>query len=166
MLGNPDARVTIVEFSDFQCPYCGKFALETFPQLKKEYIDTGKARFVFRDFPLMNIHPFAQKAAEASECAHDQGKYWEYADLLFAHQDALSVNNLQQYASDLHLDTAAFATCLDSGAKAAEVQKDMNEGISYGVKGTPAFFINGEFISGARPYSVFKDAIEKALAGN
>lgn len=166
IMGNPDARVTIVEFSDYECPYCGKFYRETFPEIKKEYIDTGKVNFAYRDFPLTNIHPFAEKAAEASECAHDQGKFWEYADVLFSHQDALTVENLASYARGLDLNMTTFITCLDSGAKAGEVQKDLNEGISYGVKGTPAFFINGQFISGARPYSVFSDAIEKALFTN
>jgi protein-disulfide isomerase len=166
ILGNVNAKVTVVEFSDFQCPFCGKFYKDTFNQIKTQYIDTGKVRWVHRDFPLSTIHPFAEKAAEAAECAHDQGKYFEYADKLYTNQENLAIENLKQYAKDLGLDTATFNTCLDTGAKAQEVQNDMNEGISYGVEGTPAFFINGELISGARPFSNFRDVIEKKLTAS
>jgi protein-disulfide isomerase len=165
ILGNVDAKVTIVEFSDFECPYCGKFYQETFPDIKKNYIDKGLVRFVHRDFPL-SMHAHAEEAAEAAECAGEQGFYFPYAHLLYGHQELLETKNLLRYAKDLGLNETAFNDCLSSGAMKEEVQKDMNEGISYGVKGTPAFFINGEFISGNRPYSVYDDAIKKGLASS
>ena len=162
--GNKVAPVEIIEFSDFQCPFCGKFYSETYNQVIDAYVKTGKASLVFRDFPLSNIHPYAQKAAEASECADEQGKFWEYHNKLFENQEALSVDNLKQYAKDLKLNTAKFNECLDSGAMADEVQKDLDEGSSYGVTGTPAFFINGRLIAGAYPFSEFQKIIEEELA--
>jgi protein-disulfide isomerase len=162
--GPEDAPVTIVEFSDFQCPYCARFVSQTYPQIKQNY--EGKIRFVFLNFPLpATMHPNAQKAAEASECADDQGKFWEYHDLLFANQSALDAASLKSYAAQLGLDTATFNQCLDGGEKTAEVQKDSQDARSYGVGGTPAFFINGRLVSGAQPFSVFQQAIDAALKG-
>lgn len=112
------------------------------------------------------MHPNAQKAAEASECADDQGKFWEYHDLLFANQSALDVASLKSYAAQLGLDTATFDQCLDGGEKTAEWQKDEEDGTSYGVTGTPAFFINGVQVIGAQPFSVFQQAIDAALGGS
>ncbi|HLD72564.1 MAG TPA: thioredoxin domain-containing protein [Candidatus Nanoarchaeia archaeon] len=161
--GNPEAKVTIVEFSDFECPFCGKYFQETAPQIMKDYVDTGKVRYVFRDSPL-DFHQKAQKAAEAAECAGEQGKYWEMHDYLFQNQDYLAVENLKGYAKDLKLDTAKFNDCLDKGKMAEEVKKDLADAQKYGVSGTPAFFINGKLISGAQPYGTFKVEIEAALA--
>src|SRR3989344_2071642 len=116
VIGDKDAKVTIIEFSDFQCPFCSRFREQTFDQLKKEYIDTGKVKFVYRDFPLESIHPNALKAAEASECADDQGKFWEYHDILFSKQDEWSqsdgISKFKVYAKDLSLDTSKFDKCL------------------------------------------------------
>lgn len=162
--GSPDAPVTIVEFSEFQCPYCGYYVRETFPKIDEAYIKTGKVKYVFRDFPLTSIHPYAQKAAEAGGCAAQQGKFWEYHDLLFAHQDALDVSSLKQYAADLSLDTAQFDACLDSGAMADEVAGDFADGQTYGVSGTPAFFVNGIRLNGAQPFEAFQELIEEELA--
>ena len=103
------------------------------------------------------MHPNAQKAAEATECANDQGKFWEYQDLLYANQSALDVASLKSYAAQLGLDTATFDQCLDGGQKTAEVQKDQQDGASYGVQGTPAFFINGRLVSGAIPFTDYQD---------
>ncbi|MBT4651269.1 thioredoxin domain-containing protein [Candidatus Woesearchaeota archaeon] len=161
--GNLNAPVTIIEFSDFECPFCGKYVETTYPEIVKNYIDTGNVNYVFRDFPL-DFHPDAQKAAEAAECAGEQEKYWEMHDLLFANQELLSVNDLKQYALDLSLDSEEFNSCLDSGEMAEEVQKDLQDGQAYGVTGTPAFFINGKLISGAQPYEAFEQEIEAALA--
>ncbi|MBU0460332.1 MAG: thioredoxin domain-containing protein [Nanoarchaeota archaeon] len=161
--GNPDATVTIVEFSEFQCPFCAKFFQETYPLIIKNYVDTGKVNYVFRDFPL-DFHQNAQKAAEAAECAGEQDKYYEMHDYLFTNQDYLEVENLKGYAKDLGLDTTEFNDCLDSGEMEDEVKADLAEGKTYGVSGTPAFFINGKMISGAQPYSVFTTEIEAALA--
>jgi len=160
--GDVNAPVTIIEFSDFECPFCGKYVMETYPQIVKEYIETGKVRYVFRDFPL-DFHANAQKAAEAAECAGEQGMYWEMHDYLFANQDYLGISYLKGYAKDLKLDTDKFNECLDSGAMEEEVLADLLEGQSYGVSGTPGFFINGKMISGAQPYEVFVQEIEAAL---
>lgn len=162
--GNANAKVTIVEFSDFECPFCGKFYEETYPLILKNYVDTGKVKIVFRDFPLTSIHPNAQKAAEATECAAEQGKFWEMHDKLFENQDSLSVDDLKKYAADLKLNTATFNSCLDSGKMTAEVEKDAQEGMSYGVTGTPAFFINGRLVSGAQEFSAFEAIIDEELA--
>lgn len=157
--GPSNAKVTIIEFSDYQCPYCAKAE----PTLKQIF-DTYKndVRLVYRDFPL-NFHQYAQKAAEASECAHEQGKFWEYHDILFNNQQALDVSSLKKYASDLKLDTAKFNGCLDSGKYEAEVKKDMQDGLNANVRGTPAFFINGRLISGSQPFENFKTVIDEEL---
>jgi|SaaInlStandDraft_4_1057021.scaffolds.fasta_scaffold16076_2 protein-disulfide isomerase len=161
--GDANAPVTIVEFSDYECPFCGKYVQETYPSIVNEYINTGKVKYVFRDFPL-SFHQNAQKASEAAECAGEQGKYWEMHDYLFANQDYLAVENLKGYAKDLGLDTAEFNDCLDSGKFADEVEADLLDGQAYGVSGTPAFFINGKLISGALPFAAFKAEIDAALA--
>jgi len=160
--GPEDAAVTIIEFSDFQCPYCARFQSETLPQILSNYGD--RVRFVYRDFPLTSLHANALKAAEASECADDQGAYWKYHDLLFQNQSALDDASLKNYAASLGLDTAAFDQCLDSDSTMSEIQNDYQDGVAAGVQGTPAFFVNGNLIEGAQPYSVFQAAIEAALA--
>lgn len=171
VLGSKDAKVTIVEFSDFQCPFCERFWKETVPQIKKEYVDTGKARFAYRHFPLTTIHQNAAKAGEASECANDQGKFWEYHDSLFENQAAWA----NQTASDatatfvslgerLGLTTQELKSCLDSGKHAKDVSDDETAGQQAGVNGTPATYINGQLVSGAQPYTAFKSLIDAALA--
>jgi len=161
--GDKDAKVTIVEFSDFECPYCGKFFTETFPQIKAKYIDTGKIAYVFRSFPL-SFHKNARPASLASECVKAEGgddAYWKYHDTLYQNQTVLTTENLKKFALDLGLD---IGTCLDTQKYAAEVDKDFQDGQSYGVKGTPAFFINGTLLSGAQPFSAFQAAIDAELA--
>ncbi len=160
--GSKNAPVTIVEFSDYECPFCRRFFDQTLPLIDKNYIQDDKVKYVFRDFPL-SFHRNAQKAAEGAECADEQGKFWEYHDKLFENQDALSVGDLKLYAKDLGLDTTKFNDCLDSGEMASEVEKDFRDGSRYGVGGTPAFFINGTPLSGAQPYSVFERTIEQEL---
>ncbi len=161
--GNKNAPVEIIEFSDFQCPFCARFYSDTLPQLEKEYIKTGKAKLVYRDFPLTSIHPYAQKAAEAAECADDQGKFWEMHNKIFDNQAAIGVIDLKKYADELGLDTAKFNSCLDSGKYASEVQKDLTDGQAAGVSGTPSFFVNGKKIVGAQPFSAFKQIIDAEL---
>lgn len=134
--GKADGKVVFVEYSDFQCPYCGK-ATPTINQVKKDYTD---AKYVFRHFPL-SFHQYAQKAAEASECAAAQGKFWEMHDVLFANQDKLTVDDLKKDAADLKLDTAKFNSCLDGGQTATVVGGQENEGASVGIRGTPGFLI-------------------------
>jgi protein-disulfide isomerase len=160
--GNSNSPVTIIEFSDYECPFCQRFYQQTLPQIEQNYIKTGKVKLVYRDFPL-SIHPQAQKAAEAAECAGEQNKYWEMHNLLFEKGVSGGVTSFKQYAKDLGLNSAKFDDCLDSSKMASEVQKDMQDGQSYGVRGTPAFFVNGQLISGAQPYTNFQQAIEAAL---
>jgi len=163
VIGDENAPITIVEFSDYECPFCGRHFQQSYPQLKADYIDTGKVRLVFRDYPLP-FHPSAQKAAEAAECAGDQDKYFEMHDKLFSNQQALSVADLKKYAGELGLNQKEFDECLDSGKQASEVQNDLNDGSKYGVSGTPSFFINGLLLVGAQPYSEFKRVIDAELA--
>ncbi|MFA6049244.1 MAG: DsbA family protein [Candidatus Micrarchaeia archaeon] len=159
--GSENAKVTIVEFSDFQCPYCAR-AEGTMQQLLSDY--AGKIRLYYRQFPLP-FHENALAASEASECAGEQGKFWEYHDKLFENQGALDSANLKKYAGALGLDQKKFDTCLDTGAKKAQVVAETQEGENNGVSGTPAFFINGQLVSGAQPLSVFKQVIDAELAG-
>jgi protein-disulfide isomerase len=158
--GSATAPVTIVEFSDFQCPFC-KQVVPTLTQVLSRYGE--KVKLVYRDFPL-DIHPQAGKAAEAARCAQDQGKFWEYHDALFANSPNLSPQGLKTYAEQLGLDISSFEHCLASGTYAAAVQKSIDEAIRLGVTGTPAFFINGELLSGAQPLESFVRVIERELA--
>ena len=161
--GDPDAPVTIVEFSDFECPFCARFYTQTLGQIEEEYINTGKAKIVFRDYPL-SFHQNAQKAAEAAECAGEQGKFWDMHDKLFEGGVSGGVSSFKQYAADIGLDTTQFDSCIDSGEMASEVRKDMSDGQSAGIRGTPGFIINGQLVSGAQPFSVFQQVIEAELA--
>lgn len=161
--GDVKAPVTIVEFSDYECPFCARFYQQTFSQINEKYIKTGKVKFIYRDFPL-SFHPQAQKAAEAAECAGEQGKYYDMHDKLFEKGVAGGVASFKQYAQEIGLDTAKFNTCLDSGQMAAEVKKDMADGAAVGVQGTPGFFVNGVEVSGAQPFEVFQQVIDAALA--
>jgi len=154
-----EAKVTILEFSDFQCPFCARGAA-TMAQIKEEYGDD--VEIIFKEFPL-SFHKNAQKAAEAAECARDQGKFWEMHDLMFANQGALGVSSLKSYAEQLGLDTDEFDSCLDSGEKAGQVAADTAEGRSMGISGTPGFIINGRGVKGAQPLEVFKEIIDEEL---
>jgi protein-disulfide isomerase len=160
--GPEKAPVTIVEFSDFECPFCVK-AEETVKEVLKTY--QGKIRLVYRDFPLP-FHPHAQKAAEAAHCAGDQGKYWDMHGKLFANQQKLAESDLKDHAKGLGLDAAKFDKCLASGDKAAIVEASKKAGSEVGVTGTPAFFINGIMLSGAQPLAEFKSIIDKELTRN
>lgn len=159
-IGPADAPVEIIEFSDFQCPYCAR-AEPTVKQVIEEYGD--QVRLVYRDFPL-SIHSNAQKAAEAGECAYDQGMFWEMHDKMFENQGSLGTASLKGYAEELGMDTAEFNDCLDSGKHEDEVKEDFADGVDAGVTGTPAFFINGIKLSGAQPFSSFKQVIDQELA--
>jgi protein-disulfide isomerase len=160
--GDKSAPVTIVEFSDYECPYCSR-AEEVVKKVLDEY--KGKVRLVYRDYPLPN-HGKAQKASEAALCAGDQGKYWEMHEKLFANQSGLDLPQLKGYASGISgLDTAKWQKCLDSGEKAKVVEASKKAGDQAGVNGTPAFFINGRLLSGAQPFDKFKAVIDHELAG-
>ena len=172
--GDRKARLVLVEFSDFQCPFCARFVRETLPEIEKNYIKTGKLKHVFRDFPITSAHKDALKAALAAGCALDQGKYWEMHDRLFENQAAFTVYNLTQNAEAIGLNKETFQQCLNNNEYATEVQNDFADGTRAGVNQTPFFFLGLTepnspkvkvltVISGAKPYSVFKAAIESAL---
>jgi protein-disulfide isomerase len=165
-IGPEDAPVTIVEFSDFQCPYCKRWVDQTYQALLDQYGD--QIRIVYRDFPLTSIHPDAQKAAEAAECADEQGRFWEMHDIIFANQViGIGVDALTGYAGQIDgLDAEQLAECVDSGKYADEIAADLNDGTSYGVSGTPTFFINGYRLVGAQPLASFTALIEQELQNN
>ena len=174
--GAAGARLVLVEFSDFECPYCGRHFRETQPQIDREYVQTGKVRYVFRNFPLESMHKEAFKAAEAALCAGEQQKFWEMHDRLFAHQDALAPKELPGHAAALGLDVNRFEQCVFGGKYGAAVRQDLAEGQKAGVRGTPAFFFavvepDGtrakvlKLLPGAYPFSAFKETIDGLLAG-
>jgi protein-disulfide isomerase len=158
--GNPWAPVIIVEFADFQCPFC-KQAQPTLRNLLAKY--KGRVSLAYRDYPLRDIHAQGQLAAEASRCAGEQGKFWEYHDLLFANPDKLKRDGLVEHARTLKLDEKQFDSCLSSGKYKAKVEEDLQGGIRAGVVGTPGFFINGTFLSGIQPEAVFDEMIQAEL---
>jgi protein-disulfide isomerase len=165
--GQADAKVTIIEFADFRCPYCGQFFSQTEPQIIQNYVNTGKAKFAFRNYAFLG--PASTVAADASECANDQGKFWEFHDYLYKNQpdesdtSIYNTTTLTKEAVLLGMDGTKFQTCLDGKTDDAKVQQDFADGQKAGVSGTPAFFINGTFINGAEPYSAFQQAIDAAL---
>ncbi len=172
--GSATARVTIVEFSDYQCPFCSRHTRATFPQIDAEYVRTGKVRYVFRDYPIVSSHPQAFKAHEAALCSGDQGKYWEMHERLFENPRALAPANLVAYAAAVGLDGRRFQQCLDSGRHADFIRKGLSDGRTAGVTGTPTFFIGtsapggrvkvARVLRGAQPYARFKDALDALLA--
>ncbi len=160
-LGRASAPVTLIEFSDFQCPFCQRVA-PTIKKIRDTYGD--KVRIVWKDFPLTQIHPQAFKAGEAAHCAGDQGKYWEYHDRLFANQGQLQPEELKQHAAALGLDAAAFNACLDSSKYGERVRDGVAQGTRLGVNSTPTIYINGRVLSGAQPYEAFVSVIDEELA--
>ena len=175
IIGNPDAEITIIEFSDFQCPFCARFHVQTLPSIIDEYIEQGKVKLVFRDFPIQSIHPNALPASVAAECANEQGKFREMHDKLFENQnewnkqetvDALSL--FSQYASEMQLEQEIFDVCLTDGKYVDEIRKDLEDGRNYGVSGTPGFFIGNDKVGyvelkGAQPFESFKKVIDSQL---
>lgn len=161
-VGPTDAPIVMVEFSDFECPFCKAFHDQTFSNLMAAY--PNQIKFVYMNFPLSQIHPQAQMAAEASECAFQQNKFWEMHDLIFTNQATLADNSYAVFASQLGLNATTFNTCLSTHLTEPEVSSDHTKGVSYGVPGTPTFFINGLPIFGAAPLSVFQTLIDSELA--
>ena len=172
--GKKDAKVTLIEFTDYQCPFCSRHTRAVLPQLEKDFIDTGKIQYVMRDFPLVSLHPQAPKAHEAAHCAGEQGKYWEMHDQLFANQKELGADKLSNYAEAAGVsDTSAFETCLDSGKYEEKTNASLKEGQEAGVRGTPSFLLghteaNGtvkavKLIRGALPFSFFQQQINNLL---
>ena len=175
VIGKLNAPVTIIEFSDFQCPFCAKFHLETLPLIMNEYINEGQVKLVFRDFPIQSIHPNALPASLAAECANEQGKFKEMHDKLFENQKEWSNQSLDnvmivftQYSLDIGLEEEKFDTCLKNGKYVEEIQKDLNDGRAYGISGTPGFFVGNDQIGfieleGAQPFENFKKVIDSQL---
>lgn len=173
VLGKSDAPLTMVEFTDYQCPFCGRFEASTFPEIKTNYIDTGKLRLIVRDLPLEGLHPYAMKAAQAVHCAADQGKFWAMHDLLFKNQNRLDADSLSGYATkDLGLNGATFSKCMADGKHLQEIAGEVRYAQSLGITGTPTFIIGktqgdtveGRVVVGALPYANFAAVIDEALA--
>jgi protein-disulfide isomerase len=173
--GERDAKLTLMEFSDYQCPFCKRHADNTLSQIEKEYIATGKLRYVFRDFPLESIHPQAAKAAEAAHCAGDQSKYWEMHDRLFAYQQNLDPERLMEHAWALGLEAEPFKKCLNSGKYTERVHNDIAEGTKLRVSGTPTLLLgvseggkmkDVKLVRGSQPFALFKHEIDKLLTEN
>jgi len=160
-LGNANAPVTLVEYSDFQCPFCLR-VMPTMKELRAKYGD--KIRIVWKDFPLTQIHPQAFLAAQAGNCARDQGKFWEYHDRLFANQQALQADALKKYAADAGLDATAFNACLDGSKFEARVEEALGAGARLGITSTPTVYVNGRLVNGAQPIEVFQAVIDEELA--
>ena len=169
MLGRKDAPITLVEFTDYQCPFCRQFHTTVFGDLKKNFIDTGKVRFYSRDLPLDSIHPDAFRAAQAARCAADQGQYWKLRDIMGANPGKLDMENLVSAAGSLKMDTTAFRGCVESQKYKEAVQTDVLEAMKIGAEATPTFVlgkstpqgVDGELIVGAQPYAEFVKAIAK-----
>jgi len=170
--GKKNAPLTLIEFTDYQCPFCARHATLTLPALVKDYVDTGKVRYVLRDFPL-DIHPNAHKAAEAARCAGDQNKYWEMHDKLFAGQNQLQAAKLSEYAKTIGLNGTEFDACLSKGKYAKAVGEDLQQGVALGVRGTPTLVVgisdgdkvkDAVMIRGAHPLPTFTAEIDKMLA--
>lgn len=173
--GDKDARLTLIEFSEYQCPFCSRHVKNTVPQLDKEYVQTGKVKYVFRDLPLESIHKNAFKAGEAAHCAGEQGKFWPMHDRLFENQQALEAAKLAEHATAVGLDAKKFQACMDGGKYAAEIRKDMADAERLGVSATPTTLIAVsqpndpnvkvvKVIRGAQSYAVFKAAFDEILA--
>lgn len=161
-LGNPDAPVRVVEFSDFECPFCSRFALQEFSAVE-EHVDAGNVEFVYKHFPLTQIHSHALLAAQAAACADEQDAFWEYHDVLYRNQDALQADQLLGYADGLGLNTSSFRECLIDEQKKDLVLRDKQQGIDAGVTGTPTFFFNGRKVVGALTAEEFGAEVEKEL---
>lgn len=165
-LGSSNAKVTVVEYADYQCPFCEKWYSQVLPSLKSKYISTGKIKYFYQDFAFLG--PDSNTAAEATHCAQDQNKYWQYHDYLFTHQGQegsgwATADHQKEFAKALGLNTTQFGQCLDSGKYKQEVLDETAAGKSYGVSGTPSVFVNGKIIVGAQPFSVLDAAITAAL---
>ena len=172
MLGSKDAPLTMVEFTDYQCPFCQRFHMTVFNELKKNFIDTGKVRFYSRDLPLDTLHPNAIRAAEAGRCAGDQGQFWALRNVMGSNPDKLDMDHLAGFAADLKMDTFAFRNCVESGKYKSAVQADAAEAIKIGAQATPSFVIgkstpdgvDGELVVGALPFSSFDQKLKQLEA--
>lgn len=163
--GDNNAKVTIVEFSDFECPFCGRFYTDTLPQLKKDYIDTGKVKLYYRHYPLP-FHPKAVPLALAAECANDQDAFWKMHDKIFDNNATVATmtdDQIKQWGVDLGLDATTFNNCYDNKTHQKNIDDDNAAGVAVGVSGTPTFYINGKQLVGAQPFAAFKAIIDEEL---
>jgi protein-disulfide isomerase len=160
MIGNSNAPIEVIEYSDFECPYSKQFYNEILPGLKRDYIDTGRVKLIFRNLPLNSVHPNAHKAAEAAECAGMQGKFWEMHDYLFSHGVSGGVEDFKSYALNISLNPIEFNSCLDTNNTRQKVKDDFYSGINLGVKGTPSFVVNGTLAPPLRSYEEFSNFLE------
>jgi len=177
VLGKSDAPVTLIEYSDYQCPFCKRHYLNTMPSLKENYIDTGKVKFIMREYPLTSIHPRAMAASMAALCAKDQGKYWEMHNVLFDNQKALSDDDIKSYSETIGLNVDSFVVCMESSKSQPQVDSDLKEGQALGIRGTPSFAVGltsptdsdtvkvTKVIRGAQSYEAFVTEIEALLNG-
>ena len=163
VLGSPDAPVTVFEYANLRCSHCRDFATTQFSTVRQRYIDTGQVRWIYRHLILMSDEDLV-RAACASECAADQGKYTEYLDLLYQNPDQFSADSLKQFASDLNLDRSAFDACLDSGSQVARVQQDVDSALALGLNATPQFFVNGESVLGYQTADALGAVIDRHLS--
>lgn len=174
--GRADAKLTLVEFSDFECPFCGRYIRDTFERIAHDYVDTGKVQYAFRNYPLANLHPHAVKASQAAECARQQGKFWDMHTRLFANQQKLGDADLRTTAGAAGVELASYDRCVASESAMTKIRQDQEDGARAGVTGTPFFFLgvaqpDGSIkvmrrVSGAQPYEAFKSAIDALLASN
>ena len=175
--GDRNARLVLVEFGDYECPFCAQHFHKTRPQIDRDYVQTGKLRYVFRDFPLQTIHKDAFRAAEGAACAEERGKFWEMHDALFANSRSLGVGDLKRHAEGVGLDASEFAQCLATGKHASKIQQSLADGQRAGVRATPSFLLGvttpdtqsvkaTTMLQGAQPYGVFREAIEGLLSSN
>ena len=173
--GSQSAKLILIEFTDYQCPFCGRHFQQTSPQIERDYVNTGRVRYVVRDFPIESIHKDALKAAEAAHCAGEHGQYWEMHARLFNGQNALTADDLSTYAGALGLDVQSFRRCLDSNKYGAKIRQDLAEAQKAGVRATPTFLLGVaepdgssvkvvKMIAGAHPYTVFKEVLDSLLS--
>jgi len=175
-LGKVDAPVTLVEFTDYQCPFCKRHTTQVLPEIIKNYVDTGKVKYILREFPLISLHPNAPKSSMAALCANDQGKYWEMHDKIFENPKKYAPSDFKAYAESLALDVAVFENCMTGNKYSKRVDDDISAGLKLGVSGTPSFFFGRsdsgdankiratKFLRGAQPYPQFKLAIDELLS--
>ena len=177
VMGNANAKVTLIEYSDYQCPFCSRHSKQTMPEIIKNYVNEGKVKFLMREYPIPSLHPRATAASQAALCAGDQGKYWEMHDILFSNQRKMSDDDLSGYAAEIGLDAGKYSNCLEQKDYAERLKSDIEEGKAMGVSGTPSFVLGltdpsdpnkvkvTKFVRGARDYGSFAKAIDELLAG-
>ncbi len=164
--GDPNAPITVIEYADFECPFCGRFYQQTLPQIERNYVDEGLVKIEFRHFPIVNAHPHAYSAAHAAECAREQGtdNFWAMHNKLFEGQTRLSESNYRSWANEIGLDMGAFNTCMNEDKYREQIEADAAQAAADGFTGTPAFLVNGQAVTGAQPYQTFDQVFQSILS--